>query len=89
MAKAYGTITFMTMREIRSNALGLPATERAALAHELLISLDESEDPNAEGLWVAEIERRAHDVAGGKVSLIAADDVHADAAKLLRTRTAR
>jgi putative addiction module component (TIGR02574 family) len=88
--QANGTIGLLTTRELRSSALSLPATERAALSHELIVSLDgEPEDSNADGLWAAEIERRAKDIADGRVALIDAEDVHADAAKLLRARAGR
>ncbi|HJX66971.1 MAG TPA: addiction module protein [Polyangia bacterium] len=43
-------------------------------------------DPQAESLWAAEIERRAREVADGKVSLIDAANVHAEIARRLRTQ---
>jgi len=80
----------MTAIEIRASALNLPAPERAALAHDLIASLDaEAADPRADAIWAAEIERRARDVADGKVALIDADEVHAEIAQRLRTRTGR
>ena len=52
----------MTMIEIRATALNLPGPERAALAHDLIASLDaEDVDPRADSLWAAEIEPRARD----------------------------
>ena len=41
-----------------SDALLLPEKERAELASQIIASLDGPPDPNAEGLWAAEIERR-------------------------------
>jgi hypothetical protein len=42
----------MTTIEIRASALNLPAPERAALAHDLIASLDaEAADPCADALW--------------------------------------
>jgi putative addiction module component (TIGR02574 family) len=80
----------MTTAELRASVLGLPTEERAALAHDLIASLDaEDADPNAESLWAAEIERRAHEVADGKVALVDADEVHAEAARRLRARAGR
>ena len=80
----------MTMVEIRVSALNRPATERAALARDLIASLDaEDADPRADSLWAAEIERRARDVADGKVALVYADGVHAEIARSLRARTGR
>lgn len=78
----------MTAIEIRASALSLPAPERAALAHDLIASLDaEDPDPSADALWAAEIERRAHEVADGKVTLIDADEVHAEIGRGLGART--
>jgi putative addiction module component (TIGR02574 family) len=80
----------MTTTEIRTSALSLPTAERAALARDLIASLDaEDADPGADGLWAAEIERRAKDVADGKVPLIDAEEVHAEADRGLRTRAGR
>jgi putative addiction module component (TIGR02574 family) len=80
----------MTMAELRSNVLSLPTEERAALAHDLIASLDgEAADPNADSLWATEIDRRAHEVAEGKVTLVDADEVHAEAARRLRARAGR
>jgi len=40
-----------------SNALALPGRERAKIAHELLLSLDDGADDDANEAWVAELER--------------------------------
>lgn len=46
--------------------LKLPVPERSAAAEELLRSLEgEPEDPDAELLWAAELERRAHSAGDG------------------------
>ena len=42
-------------------------------------------DPRADALWAAEIERRAREVADGKVALVDADEVHAEIAERLRS----
>lgn len=73
----------MTINELRALALQLPAGDRAALAHDLLVSLDaqlESDDrraepiawgsPEIEAAWMEEIERRAEAVERGEVELI-------------------
>ena len=52
-------------QDVFSNALALPARERARLAHELLASLDEATDPDAAEAWAAEIERRARELQAG------------------------
>ena len=80
----------MTTAELRANVLSLPTEERAALAHDLIASLDaEDPDPNADALWAAEIERRSREVTEGKVALVDADEVHAEAARRLRARAGR
>jgi len=80
----------MTMAELRSSVLSLPTEERAALAHDLIAILDaDYADPNADALWATEIERRVHEVADGKVALVDADEVHAEAARRLRARSGR
>ena len=59
----------MSDQDILATALALPAPERARLAHELLVSLDEAEDPNAAEAWLAEIGRRAREVDEGSAVL--------------------
>jgi hypothetical protein len=55
-----------------------------------IASLDaEDADPHADALWATEIDRRARDVADGKVALVDADEVHAEAARRLRARAGR
>jgi len=52
----------MTTRDVLAEALKLPAEERARIARELILSLDDDdeEDPAAvEAAWAQEIERRA------------------------------
>jgi putative addiction module component (TIGR02574 family) len=80
----------MTTAELRSNVLSLPAEDRAALAHDLIASLDaEDGDSHANDLWATEIDRRTREVAEGKVALADATDVHAEVAKRLRARPGR
>lgn len=45
--------------------LGPPAQERAKIARELLLSLDEGTDADAAEAWVAELEQRAAEVRSG------------------------
>jgi toxin ParE1/3/4 len=53
--------------DLLSNALALPVRERAQIAHELLLSLDDGADADAAGAWVTEIERRASEIRSGSV----------------------
>ncbi|HVN63357.1 MAG TPA: addiction module protein [Candidatus Binataceae bacterium] len=62
----------------------LPPRSRARLAERLLASLDEPVDPDAADLWVAEAERRAEELAAGKVKGIPAEKVLRRARAALR-----
>jgi putative addiction module component (TIGR02574 family) len=59
----------MSDHDVLATALALSAPERARLAHELIVSLDEPEDPEAAEAWLAEIGRRAREVEEGSASL--------------------
>jgi putative addiction module component (TIGR02574 family) len=54
---------------VLADALRLDDDARAALAAELLASLDGPADPNAQDAWDAEIERRVAAVEAGTVAL--------------------
>lgn len=62
-------IEFMTREadELLKKALALPPEARAALAGNLLESLDETVDPSAEEEWDREIARRIQELDSGKV----------------------
>ena len=51
-------------------ALKLPPEARAALAGQLLDSLDDGTDPDAEALWASEIAKRVEDLDSGAVSTV-------------------
>lgn len=52
-----------------ADALRLDADARAALAAELLASLDGPEDADAEAAWQVEIERRVAAIEAGTIGL--------------------
>ena len=54
--------------DLLTSALALTLRERATIAHELLLSLDEGVDGDAAEAWVAELEQRARDVQSGAVA---------------------
>jgi len=56
-------------------ALKLPPTERAALAHDLLASLDGPADVGATDAWEDEITHRLDDLQSGKSQTVDADEV--------------
>lgn len=53
--------------DLLAAALQLPPRERARLAHELLLSLEESTELGADADWGEELKRRADEVISGKV----------------------
>jgi len=67
----------MTTKEILSEAMGLSVGERARLAHELLLSLEDSE-PSVDEAWREEIVRRSREVAEGRVELVDWETVEAE-----------
>ena len=59
-------------RNVFSEALGLPLDERAQLAHELLLSLEEESalDPEVvERAWAKEVDRRMREIDSGTAKL--------------------
>jgi putative addiction module component (TIGR02574 family) len=55
----------MDSKQLLVEALRLPAEERAALAGELLDSLDSEVDADAEAEWAAEIRARVGEIESG------------------------
>jgi hypothetical protein len=54
------------------DALALSTSERADLAHRLLLSLDDAHDENAEAFALRETLRRSEEIDRGAVALIPA-----------------
>ena len=71
------------VEELSARAKTLPAEDRARLAEELLDSLQEESDTAAEDAWDREIERRVAEIEAG-AKLISAEEVHAEARRLIR-----
>ena len=67
--------------DVKSDALSLPESERAELAKDLLVSLDEVMEPNVKKTWDVEICRRLNEIESGSVELI---DAEAALAKVKR-----
>jgi hypothetical protein len=60
----------MSISTLEMQALSLPAEQRAALAHRLLLSLDESTDAELERIWgEASAQRAAAADAAGETSI--------------------
>ncbi len=69
----------MTIDELRREALQLDPSNRANLARELLVSLDDLPAAEIERLWLEEAERRRLAVQSGEVAPIPMDEVFAEA----------
>lgn len=63
-----------TLRKLRSEALTLPETERAELAHALVESLDAPADTDVADEWDKEISRRLVEIEVGTAKLIDRDE---------------
>jgi putative addiction module component (TIGR02574 family) len=79
----------MDARQLLEEALRLSDEERAALAGELIQSLDSEVDADAEAAWSAEIRRRLERVDAGTARTIrwaeARRRIHAAAGRVPRT----
>ena len=79
----------MDSKQLLVEALRLTDEERAALAGELIDSLDADVDPDAEAAWAAEIRARVNDLEAGRSKTIpwveARRRIHAAAGRGPRT----
>jgi putative addiction module component (TIGR02574 family) len=75
-------------KDILEAALKLELTERAALAAEILGSLNESEYGNLGGAWEAEIQRRLDLFEAGRAELISSANVFEEIEAALRANRA-
>jgi Putative addiction module component len=74
----------MNTQSIQREAMLLPMSERAALAAQLLASLEDLPDSEVEQLWLAEAARRADEIDRGVVTLSSSQDVAREARALCR-----
>lgn len=72
------------VEELSARARALPDEDRARLAEELLASLDQAPDASAESAWEHETQRRIAEIEAGVAKLVSAEDVHAEARRLMR-----
>ena len=61
--------------KLETQALKLPAEQRARLAERLISSLDQTTDPDSEQLWLREAERRLGEIESDQVEIVPADRV--------------
>ena len=66
----HATVSFMNPRHLLAAALQLSAEERAALAGQLIESLDQQVDDDAEAAWSVEIQRRLQRLDDGIASTV-------------------
>ncbi|MBW6469093.1 MAG: addiction module protein [Coriobacteriia bacterium] len=74
----------MTISELKSMVLGLSPEERAELASDLLLSLDNLSEQEIEHLWLEEASRRDAEIDAGTAKLIPGDQVFAQARTRLK-----
>nr|VFK24336.1 MAG: putative addiction module component, TIGR02574 family [Candidatus Kentron sp. MB]VFK34299.1 MAG: putative addiction module component, TIGR02574 family [Candidatus Kentron sp. MB]VFK76638.1 MAG: putative addiction module component, TIGR02574 family [Candidatus Kentron sp. MB] len=67
-----------TVAEVRSEVMALSVSERASLAHELILSLDDPSDYDLSPAQETEIQRRLKMVREGTASGQPASDVFAN-----------
>ena len=67
-----------TVKEIHDQAMALSVSERASLAHDLILSLDDPSDFELSPAYEAEIQRRLQMVREGTATGRPADKVFAD-----------
>ena len=72
------------VEELSARAKALSAEDRARLAEELLESLEQEPESEVEAAWDQEIERRVAEVESGTARLVTAEEVHAEARRLIR-----
>ena len=72
------------IEELTIQARTLPAEDRARLAEELLASLQDDPESEADAAWDLEIGRRAEQVRSGTAKLVSAEGVHAEARQIYR-----
>jgi len=65
------------LKDIAAEALNLPITARAELASQLLDSLDDLSEDDADQLWAAEAERRFAEYKAGNIDATPAEEVFA------------
>jgi hypothetical protein len=74
----------MTIDELRTEVLRLNPEQRAELASELLVSLEDLSESDVERLWVDEALRRDAELDTGSARAIPADEVFSAARARLR-----
>ena len=74
----------MNTETLCREALSLPVQARAALAEQLLSSLDSLSEAEIAQLWLHEAARRADDIDRGATKRVSSDEVKTQAKALLK-----
>ena len=84
-ADPWGTLKILVLEDmdvslpevdaVRVDALALPERERAALARDLVASLDGPADADVAAAWDIELCRRINEIESGKAQLLDTDEV--------------
>ena len=69
-----------------AEVLALPEQDRAYLARQLITSLDDTVDADAETQWQEVIDRRSREIEAGKVTCRPVEQVVADIRRKLHAR---
>ena len=72
------------VEELSQRARTLSPEDRAHLVDDLLASLDDEAEPEAEALWEKEIGRRVEEIKTGNARLIPAGEVFAETARIYK-----
>ena len=69
-----------------AEVLALPEQDRAYLAHQLIVSLDDTVDADAEAQWNEVIDRRSREMAEGRVDTRSEEEMMAAIRQKLHAR---
>ncbi|MDH3461946.1 MAG: addiction module protein [Burkholderiaceae bacterium] len=72
------------IEELSIRARALPPEDRARLAEDLLASLQDESESDADAAWDLEIQRRMEQVKNGTAKLVSAEDVHSEAQQIYK-----
>ena len=72
------------IEELFIRARALPPEDRARLAEDLLASLQDESESDADAAWDLEIQRRMEQVKNGTAKLVSAEDVHSEAQQIYK-----
>ena len=73
----------LTLEQLTSEAMKLPATSRILLADKLVESLDSEELDEIQRLWTVEAIRRRDEIRSGKVQAISGQEVLEEVRRLV------